>query len=108
MSLDPRRSPAEEAFPWQQRIELHARAMLLAGKTLFVAGPKDPLSAKDPFAAWEGHAGGLLWAVSASTGKRLAAYRLDAPPVFDGLIATSGRLLFAATDGRLVCMTPSE
>ena len=108
MSLDPRRGPAEEVFPWQQRIELHVRAMVLADKTLFVAGPKDPLSAKDPTAVWEGHAGGLLWAVSASTGTRLAEYRLDAPPIFDGLIATSGRLFMSTTDGRVVSMASSK
>lgn len=108
MSFDPRRDPVEKTFPWQQRPELHVRAMVLANKTLFVAGPKDPLPAKDPTAAWEGHTGGLLWAVSAGTGERLAAYSLDSPPVFDGLIATSDRLIYSATDGRVVCMGRAE
>jgi hypothetical protein len=42
-----------------------------------------------------------------ATGSELAAYPLDAPPVFDGLIATSGRVLYSATDGRMVCFTES-
>ena len=108
MSLDPRRDPIEEVFPWQQQIELHVRAMVLADKTLFVAGPKAPLSVEDPTDAWQGLAGGLLWAVSADTGERLAAYSLDSPPVFDGLIATSDRLIYSATDGRVVCMGRAE
>ncbi len=108
MSLDPRRDPVAEVFAWQQRIELHVRAMVLADKTLFVAGPKNPLSAEDPTAVWQGHAGGLLWAVSASTGERLAAYTLDSPPVFDGLIAVSNRLIYSAADGRVVCMGRAE
>jgi hypothetical protein len=82
--------------------------MVLADKTLFVAGPKNPLSAKDSIAVWEGRDGELLWAVSASNGKRLAEYQFDALPVFDGLIATSGRLFYSATDGRVVCMRPNE
>ena len=101
---DPRRKAEKEVFLWQRRVEPLVRGMVLAGDTLFLAGPADALTAKDPIAAWEGRAGGLLWAVSAQDGKQRAAYPLDAPPVFDGLIATPGRLLFSATDGRVVCL----
>lgn len=104
MSLDPRQSPEDEVFPWQLPVELLARAMVLADKTLFVAGPRDPLNSQDPIAVWEGRTDGLLWAVCANTGKQLAAYSLDAPPVFDGLIALPGRLLLSVTDGRVVCL----
>jgi len=30
--------------------------------------------------------------------------KLNAPPVFDGLIAAGGRLYLATTDGKMVCL----
>ncbi len=103
LAAEPRRTAGKEVFLWQRRVEPVVRGMALAGDTLFVAGPSTSAVAGDPIPAWEGRAGGLLWAVSARTGEKHAAYPLDAPPVFDGLIAAPGRLLFSATDGRVVC-----
>jgi hypothetical protein len=93
--------------------------MTLAAGTLFVAGPPD---VDDELAGWgrhldpkvaakhaaqvaalQGKRGGLLWAVSADDGEKLAEYRLDSPPVFDGLIAAGGRLYLSTTDGNIVC-----
>jgi hypothetical protein len=59
-------------------------------------------------AAFEGRKGGVLRAVSAADGKRLAERRLDSPPVFDGMIAANERLYIATRDGRVVCMGGSE
>ena len=101
----PRRDADAHTFLWEQTVEPRVRAMVLSDERLFVAGPPDALTAQDPMAAWEGDAGGLLWVVDPETGERLAAYSLDAPPVFDGMIATPGKLLFTTTDGRLVCYT---
>ena len=53
--------------------------------------------------AWRGGKGGLLWAVAKETGDRLAEYKLDSPPVFDGMIAAQGRLYLALMDGTIVC-----
>ena len=55
-------------------------------------------------AALAGERGALLWAVSAAAGKRLAEYRLDAPPAWDGMAAAQGRLFIATEDGRVLCM----
>ena len=44
-----------------------------------------------------------LWAVSTTDGKKLAEYKLDAPPVFDGMAAAAGRLYASTTDGHVVC-----
>ena len=108
VSKDPRREPQEDVFPWETPIELLTRAMVLADTTLFVAGPADILTMDDPVAAWQGRAGGRLWAVSSESGETLAEYSLDAPPVFDGLIALPGRLVFSTTDGRVVCLWHSD
>ena len=96
------------------------RAMALADKTLFVAGPPDvddehagwgkhldrKVDAKhrEQVAAMEGKKGGLLWAVSAADGRRLAEYKLESVPVFDGMVAAAGRLYLSLKDGTVLCM----
>ncbi|MBN1345527.1 MAG: PQQ-binding-like beta-propeller repeat protein [Phycisphaerae bacterium] len=99
---------------------LLVRAMALAGKTLFVAGPPDVVDEERAFyrpddegvrkalaeqsEAMAGKKGGLLWAVSAGDGKRQGDVALDAPPVFDGMAAAGGRLFVALQNGRVVCL----
>jgi outer membrane protein assembly factor BamB len=94
---------------WSEGIDLWARAMVLAGKTLFVAGPPDALAGPRPdVAAYEGRKGGLLWAVATADGKKVAAYPLDSPPVMDGMAAAGGRLYLSSQDGQVLCMGGSE
>ena len=99
-----RRRPADDGAGWNQTVPIYVRAMALAGGTLLVAGMPDSVIPEDPLAALEGRAGGVLWVVSALDGKKLAECRLDAPPVFDGLIAAEGRLYLSLADGRVVCL----
>jgi len=108
-------------YKWlKEHPPLLARAMVLAGKTLFVAGPPDLVDEKrawgrflDPdirrkldeqVAALEGKRGALLWAVNAADGSNLAEYKLDSPPIFDGMIAAGGRLYLADEGGRVLCL----
>jgi len=58
----------------------------------------------DPWSAMDGKKGGILWAVSAADGEKLAEYPLDAPPIFDGMAAANGRLYISTTDGNVVCL----
>ena len=108
------------AYAWTKEVPLLARAMVLAGRTLFIAGPPELVdepkvgkTASDPqvvarlaehAAALEGRRGGLLWAVSADDGEKLAEAKLAAPPVFDGMAAAGGRLFLCAADGKLLCL----
>ncbi|KPK48417.1 MAG: hypothetical protein AMK72_06985, partial [Planctomycetes bacterium SM23_25] len=89
---------------WHQWVPVRIRAMVLAGRHLFVAGPPDVVDPADPMAAFDGRKGAVLHVHSATDGKRLAEYPLEAPPVFDGLIAAGGKVFIATTDGRLLCM----
>ncbi|MBM3889697.1 MAG: hypothetical protein FJ388_11300, partial [Verrucomicrobia bacterium] len=108
-------------YDWSHAAPFQARALVLAGETLFAAGPPvmvdeqqevylnygDPkVQAKmaEHVAASEGKKGALLMAVSKKEGKQLAAYRLDSPPVFDGMIAAGGRLFVATMDGKVLCL----
>jgi hypothetical protein len=89
---------------WSLRVPVRLTAMVLAGKTLFAAGPPDVFDLNDPLGAFEGRKGAVLWVVSALDGEELAEYKLDSPPVFDGMIAAGGRLYISTRDGRLLCM----
>ena len=105
---------------WSDEVPVQVCAMVLAGDTLFVAGPPDvedeeqsAKSLNDPetqkklaeqSAALKGERGALLVAVSPADGKKLAAFRLDSMPVFDGMIAANGRLYLATSDGKVVCL----
>jgi outer membrane protein assembly factor BamB len=77
--------------------------MVLANKVLFAAGPPDVVDPQDPMAAFEWRKGGLLYAYSADDGNELAQYKLNSPPVLDGLIAAQERLYLATVDGRVLC-----
>jgi outer membrane protein assembly factor BamB len=105
-SIDREKGPGfSRAAPpkWSTHIPLRARAMVLAGDRLFMAGPPDAMPADDPYAAFDGRLGAQLWVVSTADGQKLAEYPLEYQPAFDGLIAAEGRLYLSTADGRLVC-----
>ncbi len=107
---------------WNTDIPLLARAMLLADRTLFVAGPPDLIDEEESFkkltsndpaiakvlarqdAALKGKEGALLWAVSADSGKKLSQINLPSLPVWDGMAAAHGKIYLATTDGRIICL----
>jgi outer membrane protein assembly factor BamB len=89
---------------WAVQTPVRVRAMVLAGETLFAAGPPDLLDPEDPLAAFEGRKGGILQLLSAVDGSVIAEHKLDSPPVFDGMIAARERLFISTRDGRLLCM----
>ena len=89
-------------FRWTQELPILTRAMVLAQKNLFLAGPPDFLTSDDPAAALEGDRGGSLLVVSTADGKTLADYKLESPPVWDGMAAAGGRLYLATMDGSVV------
>ncbi|MEA1950592.1 MAG: PQQ-binding-like beta-propeller repeat protein, partial [Planctomycetota bacterium] len=99
---------------------LHARAMVLADKILFVAGPADMIdedeainNIADPelqeklrqqIEALRGKRGAELLAISADDGKILARRSLDSPPTWDSMAAADGKLIFTTMDGKVVCL----
>jgi outer membrane protein assembly factor BamB len=109
---------------WSDDVSVQVTAMVLAENALFAAGPPDVedevesvRALSDPAtqqklaeqsAAFEGRRGGLLVAVSPDDGRKLAAYRLDSMPHFDGLIAAGGRLYLSTADGKVLCLGTGE
>ena len=105
---------------WTAELPLLARAMVLADETLFVAGVPDVIDEEQTFKriddpavqpdlaaqaeALAGHKGALLMAVSRQQGKELARYKLDSPPVFDGMAAAGGCIYMTTVDGRVCCL----
>jgi len=106
---------------WQlESLPLLVNAMTLCGENLFVAGPPDVADEtamlgflpgadddinrqlQEQNAAWLGKKGGLLWVVSAKDGRKLAQYRADSFPVFDGMSAAAGGLYLSQIDGSIV------
>jgi len=105
-SIDREKGPGfSRAAPpkWSKQIPLRARAMVLAGDKLFMAGPPDVVPEDDPYASFDGKLDAQLWVVSAENGEKLAEYPLDSQPAFDGLFAVAGRLYLVTEDGKLLC-----
>ena len=95
--------PTKVNYHWSQEIPVVARAMVLAGDTLFVAGPEMAVGADAEEPNFdEGEA--LLMAFSIEDGSELYRRRLDAQPVFDGMIAAGGRLYLSLNGGSVLCL----
>ncbi|MHC4694829.1 MAG: outer membrane protein assembly factor BamB family protein, partial [Planctomycetota bacterium] len=94
-----RRKKSPVKYLWSEEIPFYPRAMLLAGETLFLAGPRDihDFSSQNP-------KGGIwLWAVSTKDGAKQAEYKLKASPVYDSFAAYGDNLYFTSVDGQVVC-----
>jgi hypothetical protein len=106
---------------WSDDISVQVNSMVLTDNALFVAGPPDVVDEEaavtalldaetqkklaEQSAAFEGRRGALLMAVSRDGGDKLAAYRLDFVPRFDGLIAANGRLYVSTLGGQVLCLS---
>jgi len=96
-------------------------AMVLADRTLLMAGPPDVAdetkmfgflpgaddehnrSLREQDKAWAGKQGALLYAVNADTGEKTAQYKLPAIPVWDGMAADNGKLYISLQNNTVVC-----
>jgi outer membrane protein assembly factor BamB len=111
-------------YSWSRDFPVHVRAMLLAGKVLFAAGPDYVLDEEAAYRKphsrevrarlaeqdllYSGEKGARLVAVDAGSGKKLGELRLPAIPVWDGMAAAGGRLYVATADGSLTCFAPAK
>ncbi len=115
-------------YRWKKRPPFWVRSMVLAGDTLFAAGPPVPpylhggkegrlmsrgnwygrhrFTASEPreaMKAWRGEKGSRLWAISTRDGQKLDSLRLDSTPVFDSLAAAHGALYLSTERGTVIC-----
>ena len=94
-----RRVKSKVNYVWSKSIGIYPRAMLLAGETLFLAGPSNV----NDFFAGAPAADVLLLAVSTEDGAKTSEIKLKASPVYDSFAACNGRLYFATVDDRVTC-----
>ncbi len=87
---------------WKKPTPIQVRAMVLADKVLFMAGPA--AESLSWFAGDAAEQGVLLLAISVDDGTELARYQLDSSPVFDGMAVASGQLYLSLEDGRVICL----
>ena len=88
---------------WSKSLKIHIRAMVQAGKVIFIAGPR--MDTSDGQIDLNESRSAVLLAISASDGTELARYQLDSTPVFDGMAAAYGRLYVSMENGNLLCMS---
>jgi outer membrane protein assembly factor BamB len=97
------------------------RAMVLAGETLFVAGPPNILDEEAAVAqrydrsvqkqidaqqdSIDGKKGAVIKAISAKDGSEKSELKLKSPPVWDGMAAANGKLFMADMDGNVTCFS---
>ena len=108
-------------FKWAEGdTPIMARGLVVAGDTLFLAGPPDLVNDEEAFrnpddpavrvkldaqvAALEGRMGSQLVALAAEDGKKLAAYQLPSIPTFDGMAAAKGNLFLTTVGGSVICL----
>jgi len=89
------RRQREAGAVWRRRLDIRGTALLRAGDKLFAAGQPDVVDPSVP-------SGGVLLVMATKDGRKLAEYKLPAPPVWDGLAAADGKLYIALTNGDIV------
>lgn len=95
----------QEDRTWSSRIPIRVTSMLVAADQLAIAGPPETgVDPKDPLGTYEGRKGGVLWTLSAAGGEKLAEYRLESPPVSNGIAAAGGQLFVTLKSGTVLCL----
>jgi hypothetical protein len=108
------------SIAWSETSPVLARGMVLSGDLLFMVGPanlfttspegkdrpydlssRESLLAQD--AALKGANGSILTAVSAKNGNKLAEYKIESLPAWDGLAAANDSLFISTLNGKVLC-----
>ena len=88
---------------WGQTVPVRPQAMLVSRNILFLAGVPDRRTNGGFWSALKGKQGGLLRIISKDNGKKRAEYKLESPPVYNGLAAGGGALFMTLENGSIVC-----
>lgn len=93
----------KDSFRWQSRLPLYAKAVVLAGDTLFVAGRHDR-SFEDLIKVMDGQAEGVLVRMSTADGTVQRTTSLPSPPVTDGLIVGGTKAFVVLRNNTVLCL----
>jgi len=94
--------PRPKKVRWSLPMPVRVTAMAVGGQTLLCAGTPDALDSEEPWAAYEGKRGGVLFALTTGDGAKKAEMKLDAAPVYDGMAIAGGRLYLSTVNGTLL------
>lgn len=104
---------------WTSFVPQFTRAMVMAGRTLVIAGPPDMVDEEYAFEALtrkdaaiqqllmdqdqalEGKKGAALSMMNTSNGNQQQSVQLDSPPVWDGMAVAQGCLFVCTIDGKV-------
>jgi outer membrane protein assembly factor BamB len=91
---------ADGGHAWSVSLpSMQVEAMVLAGQTIHIAGPKDRN---------ERDRGYILRSYDASRGTKVGEITLPGEPAFDGMAAAYGRLFVSLQNGQLLCLGARE
>ncbi len=111
---------------WSGKVPIITRAMAMAGRSICIAGPPDVVDEEYAFerltqrdatvqesldeqnAALDGKRGGIMQLIDAETGEPSGEFKLEQPPVWDGMAVARGRLYVCTLDGRIQCYGKPE
>ena len=109
---------------WTKDLPIFVQAIVKADNTIFIAGAADIINEEETFQRFQeddvqaklkkqdqlldGKEGGLLLAVSAKDGRKLAEYKIDSLPTWDGMVAANGNIYLTTKDGHIICLKGSE
>ncbi len=88
---------------WSSTIPIKAKSLMVGPENLYLAGVRDQVDKKDPWAHFDGRKGGLLMIYSKKDGKLKREIELKSPPVFDGLASADKKLFVSCKDGSVIC-----
>ena len=89
---------------WSEVIAMHPRSMVKSRDHIFLGGTQDVRHTDNPYKAYKGEDIGILWVMDAANGKKRAGFKLDAPPVWDGMAVAEHKLFVALKNGTLQCL----
>jgi len=98
-----RKGESAAAWNWETNLSFRPRAMLVAKDVVLVGGMAGIAGPDDLAAAYDGQKGGVLCAVSKTTGDVLAEHELGASPVWNGMAVARGQLYMACEDNVIRC-----
>jgi outer membrane protein assembly factor BamB len=88
---------------WNTVIPIKAHSLLVGPENIYLAGVRDIVDEKDPWAHYDGRMGGMITIHSKADGKLKRQIELKSPPVFDGLASAAGKLFVSCKDCTVLC-----
>ena len=89
---------------WASPIPIKAKSLLIGADNICLAGVRDLVDEKDPWAHYDGRMGGMITIHSKEDGKLKREIELESPPVFDGLASAAGKLFVSCKNGSVLCL----